>query len=212
MQCRAVARRSVTGSLTVLGDVAQGTAPWATENWPATLAHLGKAAARVEPLTRGYRVPAEVVAMTNRLLPLIAAGVAPAESIRAGRGALRVVAVRAAVAGAVAEVRTALESAGSVGLIAADAAVPALRRALTGAGIAAALVGAEVDERVSIVPASLAKGLEFDSVVVVEPADIVAAEPRGLRRLYVVLTRAVSRLTVVHSTPLPESLLGSAIS
>ncbi|MDQ6874027.1 MAG: AAA family ATPase [Actinomycetota bacterium] len=206
MQCRAVARRSATGSLTVLGDVAQGTAPWATDDWPATLDHLGKAAARVEPLTRGYRVPAEVVAMTNRLLPLIAAGVAPAESIRAGRGALRVVPVHGSVAGAVDEVHRALESEGSVGLIAADGAVPALRRALTVAGIAAALVGEEVDERVSVVPASLAKGLEFDSVVVVEPADIVAAEPRGLRRLYVVLTRAVSRLSVVHSKPLPEAL------
>ena len=60
--------------------------------------------------------------------------------------------------------------------------------------------------RVSLVPATLAKGLEFDSVVVVEPRAIVAAEPRGLRRLYVVLTRAVSRLVVVHAEPLPDEL------
>ena len=56
------------------------------------------------------------------------------------------------------------------------------------------------------VPASLAKGLEFDTVVVAEPGRIVAAEPRGLHRLYVVLTRAVSALHVVHAEPLPEAL------
>ncbi|HEY6738800.1 MAG TPA: ATP-binding domain-containing protein [Actinopolymorphaceae bacterium] len=57
-----------------------------------------------------------------------------------------------------------------------------------------------------VVPASLAKGLEFDTVIVVEPGRIAEAEPRGLHRLYVVLTRAVSRLHVVHAAPLPEPL------
>jgi DNA helicase IV len=56
------------------------------------------------------------------------------------------------------------------------------------------------------VPATLVKGLEFDSVVVVEPAAIVAAEPRGLHRLYVVLTRAVSSLVVLHAGDLPDLL------
>ncbi|MEP6696197.1 MAG: AAA family ATPase [Pseudonocardiales bacterium] len=206
MQCRAVARRSLTGSLTVLGDIAQGTAAWATDDWNTTLRHLGKDGARVEPLTRGYRVPAQVVALANRLLPHICAGLDPAESIRGGRNALRIVAVQRLAAGIVAEVRAVLEMEGSVGVIAADAAVPGLGRALAGASIPAAQVGAEPGERVSLVPASLAKGLEFDSVVVAEPADIVAAESRGLRRLYVVLTRAVSRLVVVHAKPLPEVL------
>jgi superfamily I DNA/RNA helicase len=63
--------------------------------------------------------------------------------------------------------------------------------------------------RVSVVPAGLAKGLEFDHVVVVEPAAIVAAEPRGLHRLYVVLTRAVSSLVVLHSEQLPPQLGGT---
>ena len=60
-----------------------------------------------------------------------------------------------------------------------------------------------------MLPASLAKGLEYDHVVVVEPAEIVEAEPRGLHRLYVVLTRAVSRLTVLHTSPLPAALLAT---
>ena len=65
------------------------------------------------------------------------------------------------------------------------------------------------DHQVEVVPASVAKGLEFDRTVVVEPAAIASAEPderTGLRRLYVVLTRAVSELTIVHAEPLPEAL------
>jgi DNA helicase IV len=66
-----------------------------------------------------------------------------------------------------------------------------------------------VEHRVDLVPATVAKGLEFDAVVVVEPAAIAAAEPderTGLRRLYVVLTRAVSHLIVLHSQDLPDPL------
>jgi DNA helicase IV len=62
------------------------------------------------------------------------------------------------------------------------------------------------DARLVVVPATLAKGLEYDHVIVVEPAEIVAAEPRGLHRLYVVLTRAVTSLTVLHDRPLPAPL------
>ena len=62
--------------------------------------------------------------------------------------------------------------------------------------------------RVAVVGATLVKGLEFDHVVVVEPAAIVAAEPRGLHRLYVALTRAVSSLVVLHRGELPELLAG----
>ena len=99
---------------------------------------------------------------------------------------------------------------GSIGVIAADATVERLSGALT---VAHSVLGRDADTtRVTLVPATLAKGLEYDHVVVVEPAGIVAAEPsRGpaLRRLYVVLTRAVSGLSVVHSEPLPEELLAS---
>ncbi len=61
-----------------------------------------------------------------------------------------------------------------------------------------------------MLPATVAKGLEYDHVIVVEPADIVAAEQRGLNRLYVVLTRAVCRLAIVHAKPLPPALLAPA--
>ena len=64
--------------------------------------------------------------------------------------------------------------------------------------------------RLSLVPASTVKGLEFDQVVMVEPADVVDAGPQGLRRLYIALTRAVTHLCVVHARPLPDPLLTEA--
>jgi DNA helicase IV len=205
MQCRAVGRRCTTGSATLLGDVAQGTTPWATGDWRTTLANLGKPAGRIEPLTRGYRVPQQVLDFANRLLPAIASGVSPATSVRRGLGSLDV-----RPGGSVVDaVRDALAREGSIGVIVADKDADDLAKALRDSGIAADRLDADatdVDARVEVVPATLAKGLEYDHVVVVEPAAIVAAEPRGLRRLYVVLTRAVTSLTVVHEQPLPEAL------
>jgi hypothetical protein len=97
---------------------------------------------------------------------------------------------------------------GSIGVVCADAVVAEVAGLLTGAGLPAAALTDDGDElpRVAVVPASLVKGLEFDAVVVVDPAAIVAAEPRGLHRLYVVLTRAVSSLVVLHRGDLPEVL------
>lgn len=204
MECRAIARRADFGSLTVLGDLAQGTTPWAARAWPAQLAHLGKPDAAVTSLTTGFRVPQTIVALANRLLAGLGVDVPPARSLR-GDGELavhRVPDVAAVTAATVEVVRGALAREGSIGVIAADAAVERVRAALTAAGIAAAGPD-ELGARVAVVPASVAKGLEYDHVVAVEPAEIVAAEPRGLHRLYVVLTRAVSRLDVVHSRGLP---------
>lgn len=211
MQCRAIARRSEHGSVTLLGDLAQGTAPWAATDWRESLAHLGKPDAVVVPLTVGFRVPAAVVAFANLLLPALAVDVPPAESLRHD-GGLDVRTVTDLTSATVAEVRAALAHDGSVGVIAADDAVDGLRAALAEAGVETATADdVAAAERVTVVPATLVKGLEYDHVVVVEPAAIVAAEPRGLHRLYVVLTRAVSRLAVLHVAPLPAPLVaGSA--
>jgi DNA helicase IV len=197
MQCRAIARRSEHGSFTLLGDLAQGTSPWASRDWAVTAAHLGKPGTPVVALTTGFRVPAVVVELANRLLSALDVEVPPAESLRRD-GSLRIDRVDALVPAAVAETRGALEFEGSVAVIAADDAVPALAAAVESAGLD--------PERVTVLPASLAKGLEYDHVIVAEPADIVDAEERGLHRLYVVLTRAVSRLVVVHTRPLPAAL------
>ena len=212
MQARAVARRSEHGSITLLGDLAQGTAPWAAANWPDTLAWFGKPGAAVVPLTVGFRVPEAVLTLANRLLPALAVDVPEAVSLRHD-GDLAIVPVGAPSevdAATLVEVTGALEHEGSIGVIAADAAVPRLRAHLAAAGVETATPDdVDAEARVAVVPAGIVKGLEYDQVVVVEPADIVAAEPRGLNRLYVVLTRAVSRLSVVHAKPLPGPLAGA---
>lgn len=207
MELRAVGRRAETGSVTVLGDIAQGTTPWATPSWAHALGHLGQRDAHLEVLRKGYRVPASVVDFAARLLPEIAPGVAAPEPVRSNPGRLEVVAADGDLLGIVtSQVRSALEQPGSVGIIVADAQTAAVTTSLSGVAVDAVQLPTDTDARVSVVPATLAKGLEYDHVVVVEPADIVAAEPRGLRRLYVVLTRAVSSLAVVHTKPLPEQL------
>lgn len=214
MQYRAVGRRCSTGSATVLGDLAQGTTPWSTESWAQALFHLGKADAVVEELTAGFRVPREVIAYASRLLPAISPGLAAVESVRESPGSLAVREVAADVlaAAVVAACEESLVHEGSIGLIAADARIPALADALTAAGHAYLSPGEETTaaSRLTLVPASLAKGLEYDYVVLDEPAAVVDGEPderTGLRRLYVALTRAVSGLIVLHAAKLPEQLL-----
>ncbi|WP_405871511.1 HelD family protein [Streptomyces sp. NBC_00005] len=202
MECRAIARRAPFASLTVLGDLAQGTTPWAARSWDTVLRHLGKPDAAVVPLTIGFRVPEAVVTLANRLLERLDVDVPAGRSLRRD-GELTIREAAGDVPGAVvAAVRDALGHEGSVGVVAADADVEWVRAALGAAGIAAA--GAEeLGARVTVVSATLVKGLEYDHVVAVEPAAIAEAEQRGLHRLYVVLTRAVSRLEVVHGRPLP---------
>jgi DNA helicase IV len=210
MQYRAVGRRCTTGSATVLGDLAQGTTPWATKSWAEALSHLGKPEGVVEELTAGFRVPTDVITYASRLLPHIAPGLTPVASVRENPGFFEVRAVRgtADVVGACEEL---LRNEGSTGLIAADARVPELAEALAAAGIGHLSPGEETTARtrLTLVPASLAKGLEYDYVVLDEPRAVVDGEPderTGLRRLYVTLTRAVSGLIVTHAAPLPPEL------
>ncbi|MFP1626329.1 HelD family protein [Streptomyces sp. 5K101] len=211
MQYRAVGRRCSTGSATVLGDLAQGTTPWATASWAEALSHLGKPEAAVEELTAGFRVPREVIAYASRLLPHMSPGLAPVSSVRENPGSLSVRAVSDLNEAVVAACRQSLTREGSIGLIAADTRVPALAAALESADLPYLAPGQETtpDTRLTLVPASLAKGLEYDYVVLDEPSALVTAEPderTGLRRLYVALTRAVSGLTVLHAEPLPVQL------
>lgn len=212
MMLRAVGRRASTGSVTVLGDLAQATTPWATRSWRESLDHLGQQEAAVEELVAGFRVPGAVIDFAARLLPDIAPSLTPPHSVRRTRGELDLRRAADPVTAAVRATQQALEAEGTVGLIVPDAEVARVRSALTAAGVVFELLGeAEQDfgSRVDLVPATLAKGLEFDHVVLLEPAALVAAEPdhvTGLRRLYVCLTRAVSSLVVVHAADLPREL------
>ncbi|MFF1282310.1 HelD family protein [Streptomyces sp. NPDC058299] len=212
MQYRAVGRRCTTGSATVLGDLAQGTTPWATRSWAEALGHLGKPDGVVEELTAGFRVPTDVITYASRLLPHIAPGLTPVASVRENPGFFEIRTV-AEPAGVVAACAQLLRNEGSTGLIAADARIPELAEALTAAGLGYLGPGEETtrETRLTLVPASLAKGLEYDYVVLDEPRAVVDGEPderTGLRRLYVALTRAVSGLIVTHAHPLPAQLAG----
>ncbi|GAA0957229.1 AAA family ATPase [Kribbella koreensis] len=213
MQLRAVGRRCSTGSMTVLGDIAQGTTPWATPSWDEALRHLGKSGAHTEELTAGFRVPGQVIEYAARLLPQIAPHLTPPTAVRRSRGELDITLVADSMSAAVDTVSRVMDRPGSIGLIVPDALVPAARKALEGKGLSYAVLGDvdDVEAHVDVVPAGLAKGLEFDHVVLVEPAGIVAGEAderTGLRRLYVCLTRAVTSLAVLHSEDLPEVLKG----
>ncbi len=209
MACRAIGRRATTGSVTVLGDIAQGTTPWATPSWEQLLTHLGKPDTTLEILTTGYRVPRQILDFASRLLVHIAPDLSPARSVRQDPGSLVVTEVPGGDLAAAVSVACAdsLTGPGSIAVITSDAQAADIATALSRAGLPHVILDGDTgDSQLVVVPVSLAKGLEFDHVIVVEPSRIAAAESRGLHRLYVALTRAVSRLTVLHSEPLPESL------
>jgi DNA helicase IV len=211
MACRAIGRRATTGSVTVLGDIAQGTTAWAAHSWEQMLSDLGKPEAALEILNTGYRVPRQILDFASRLLPEIAPDLEPARSVRQDVGSLAISAVSAAdLNAALARVcAAALAQPGSIAVITADSEAAEAASALRAAGLPHAMLDGDAESaQLTVVPVGLAKGLEFDHVVVVEPATIAGAEARGLQRLYVALTRAVSKLTVLHSRPLPEPLLG----
>jgi len=219
MQLRAVGRRATTGSVTLLGDLAQATTPWASTAWADALAHLGKPDAELRELVEGFRVPGAVIDYAARLLPSIAPGLTPPRSIRHSRGELTLDQVPPKT-GLLLALGALLEREGTIGLIVPDALAKATSAQLTTAGIGFDQLGLpltdeerldehRLESRVDLVPASLAKGLEFDHVLLIEPAAIVAGEPdetTGLRRLYVCLTRAVTSLVVLHAEPLPAEL------
>ncbi|MGH9182746.1 MAG: HelD family protein [Acidimicrobiales bacterium] len=212
MQLRMLARRALGGSMTVVGDIAQATGPWAPASWDEVLAHLpARHPPRIRELTIGYRTPASVLSLANLVLAEVAPGLRLPRSLREEGENPVVVAVagqdRAAEAAEVAAAESGAVGEGNVAVIVPDSLLGEVGAALTAAGVDhgdAARRGLEA--QVNLVPVRLVKGLELDAVVVVEPARIVAEEPQGLRSLYVALTRATRRLTVVHAEPLPEPL------
>jgi DNA helicase IV len=203
MEFRALARRCPSRSMTVLGDLAQATAPAAQRSWEEVLAHLGRpAGAELTELDLGYRVPAPILDFANRLLPEAAPGLTPARSVRQAGVPPSLVTVDAddlvASVQRVAAERAARWS--SVGVIAPDELYGPIGSHLDGSTAAGGLTGT------TLLRPPEAKGLEFDSVIVVEPASLAGSDPAGVRLLYIALTRAVQDLTIVHARPLPASL------
>jgi DNA helicase IV len=204
-----IARRAPSGSITVLGDLAQATGPWAYANWDEVRAHLpADERAHHDELTLGYRAPGRVLDFASRLLPVAAPGVAPTTSIRAGRTDpdIRQVPVEHLARAALEAGEALAQEHALVAVIAPDAVLPDLVR-LGGRRAGIGVLEKDAMTRpVTIVPALASKGLEFDAVVVVEPIAIAGEGGRGLRLLYVALTRPIQHLCIVHAAPLPAAL------
>ncbi|HZA78381.1 MAG TPA: hypothetical protein VE623_18530 [Acidimicrobiales bacterium] len=212
MQLRMLTRRSLNGSMTVVGDIAQATGVWGHSGWDEILTHLpDKRPSRHAELTIGYRIPKPTMDLAAKVLAVAAPDLQPPDSVRQQGDPPRVVEttvdeIADRVARVAAEERNAVDP-GSVAVIAPQTLVDDVARALDRAGIEygrAARNGLEA--QVTLVPVSLVKGLELDAAVVVEPAAIVDEEAQGPRALYVALTRATKRLAIVHARPLPEPL------
>jgi DNA helicase IV len=209
MAWRLIMRRCPSRSMTIVGDIAQTGDLAGAGSWDEVLSPFVEKRWRLEQLTVNYRTPAEIADVADDVLAVVEPGLAPPRSVRSAGVSPRAVYARpeslddvvakvlAEEAGAVAEGRTAV--------LAPAQRVDGLRARLLGAPTAD---GSDVDltAPVVVLPVSGAKGLEFDAVVVVEPAELLAESPRGLNDLYVAITRATQRLAVVHAAPLPPVL------
>ena len=210
MQFRMVARRASSGSMTVLGDLAQATGPWTYADWDEILVHLPATAdVHLDELTLGYRAPGQVLDLASRLLPRAAPGIRPTLSIRPGRTAphIRQVTYADLVKMSLAEAFTLSGSHSLVAIIVPVSRHWELARLAKGTAHVGLLEDDGMARPVTIVAAPAAKGLEFDAVVVVEPADIVEDSRRGLRLLYVAMTRPIHHLSILHAAPLPLELM-----
>jgi DGQHR domain-containing protein len=211
MQLRMLGRRCPSRSLTVLGDLAQGTSPWAPTTWDEVAAHLGIDAPTTEALTTGYRVPQEILETANELLPALGVSVPATNSIRNTGRTPQVEELDAGdlIPELVAHARSAAAEDVSTGIIIPEelypAAVEACRQAKVRYGEADRQ---DLMHRVTLLTPDLTKGLEFDHVIVVRGGVTDDDPQRTARRLYVAMTRAVQDLTILEAPylelPTPE--------
>src|SRR5919201_1790448 len=197
MRLRMIARRAA-GTFTILGDIAQATGPIPYDRWEELLPHLpGGERAEIEELRHAYRVPREIMELSLPLLERIAPDVEPPLAYRVGADPPRVVEAEEPLRAAYEEAARLATDEGLLAVIA-----PASLRGEDGEG-------SLFDEtRMAVLTPREAKGMEFDNVIVVEPAQVVeeATGGQGLRELYVALTRPTKRLVLVLSRPLPKEL------
>ena len=214
MDLRMLDRRSLNGSMTVVGDIAQATGAWAHDDWEGILRHLPNRRPPVRhELTVGYRIPGPLMDVAARVLAVAAPDLAPPWSVRGDGDPPRFVALTGEQAekldGLAEVVRSELEAvgAGNLAVVTTDSQAADVEDALERAGIAYGRPTRQgLDAQVAVVPVGLVKGLEVDGAVVVEPARMVRERAQGLRALYVALTRATRRVAIVHAEPLPPVL------
>ncbi|WP_214404670.1 HelD family protein [Pseudonocardia lacus] len=217
MAWRLIMRRCPTRSMTIVGDIAQTGDLSGASSWGQVLSPFVAARWRLEQLTVNYRTPSEIADVADDVLAAIEPGLAAPRSVRSVGVAPRAVAAEPdrlddAVAKVLAEETGAIGD-GRTAVLAPTARVDALRVRLVGAvepgpdtPDGPADPDVDLTSPVVVLPISAAKGLEFDAVLLVEPAEVLAESPRGANDLYVALTRSTQRLAVVHAQPLPEML------
>ena len=200
MELRMTVRRARSQSLTILGDLAQRTADAGVSSWDSVLDEAGVDAHVVSELLVSYRVPNEFLAIAGRLLP---PGAPAPRGVR--EAPFPPAFVRADDIGiAAAREASRLREVGSVGIVAPRVSLDAVRAELT--DFADGTRGA-LGPGINLLDLHVAKGLEFDAIVVVEPAAILAERPDGgIGGLYTALTRATRALAIVHVEPLPVAL------
>jgi DNA helicase IV len=207
MQLRVLARRSL-GSMTIVGDVAQASGHWAPSSWDQVLAHLPSIGAppRLVELTVNYRTPGAIMDVAAAVLAEAAPELHMPKSARPGGQPPSVASTDDLAAGVIEAVRRERSLGGTLAVVCTPTDEARLARAFAEAGIEVGQDEEGLEQAVALVPVVLAKGLEFDSVIVAEPAAIVSHAKFGLRSLFVALTRATKRVTIVHAQPLPASL------
>ena len=208
MQLRMLTRRSLSGSMTVVGDLAQATGTWAARRWDDVVHHLEpRRGWRLVDLSVNYRTPSEIMAVADRVLAAAVPGARPPRSVRSTGATPQFVRCDpTALPGCVAEVaRAQAVSGGTIAVVCAlsqrDELADALRAGDVDFGDASRR---GLAAPVTLVDVGMVKGLEFDVVIVVSPARLVAESAQGPRSLYVALTRATRRLVVVHDEDLPS--------
>jgi DNA helicase IV len=205
MELRMAVRRARGHSLTILGDLAQRTADDGAPAWDAVLLAVGVERHLVRELPVSYRVPDDFLRVASAVVP---PGQRVPRGVRAAAAPpLVVAAADGGLSAASAEVAARLaREVGSVGVVVPRACADAIRAALAPLEYADGTAGA-LGAGVNLVDLHVMKGLEFDAVVVVEPAAILAERPDGGRGgLYTALTRPTRALAVVHAEPLPDPL------
>jgi DNA helicase IV len=216
MQLRMVSRRSLNGSMTVVGDIAQATGALAPDDWADVLRHLpDQRPSRVVGLSVGYRIPAQIMEVANRVMMAATPSLRAPTSVRVGDEKPVYIRVEHeqlldAVVAATQQLDVEIHD-GNIAVVVPDSLFEAVSGALARAGVEhgrATRTG--LDTGITVVPVSVVKGLELDGVIVVEPALVVTEEQQGLRALYVALTRSTRRLTVVHAGDLPAAMLDPA--
>jgi len=211
MQLRVLTRRSLNGSMTIVGDIAQSTGAWAHNSWDEILEHLpDRRPPRFAELTVGYRIPGPAMELAARILAEAAPDLSPPISVRQDGDAPRFVAAEDLNEAVVATVvdEAAQPGIGNVAVICPTSIYDQIVAAFEDAGVRVGRAPRDgLDRQITVVPVRLVKGLEVDSAVVVEPALMLSEEPQGARSLYVSATRATKRLSLVHALPLPELLI-----